>query len=77
MKEVILDQQAMDLLMKEVNGTGGHQSLLRKLQGQVADTKLKYDEEDIEKIERYARDYGKGGFQDRFKAILECIEASQ
>lgn len=30
--EVILDPQAMDLLRKEVNGTGGHQSLLRRLQ---------------------------------------------
>ena len=75
--EVILDPQAMDLLRKEVNGTGGHQSLLRRLQKQLTGTKLKYDDEDFEKIKSYAYDYGKGGFQDRFKAILKCIEASQ
>ena len=74
--EVILDQQAMDLLMKKVNGTGGHQSLLRRLQEQLTGTKLKYDEEDFEKIKSYADDYGKGGFQDRFKAVLKCIETS-
>ncbi|WP_270968403.1 hypothetical protein [Campylobacter upsaliensis] len=77
MAKVILNQEAVDLLTKPVNGDGGHQKLLTKLQSQCGNANvLTYDNDDLEKIKRYAENYGEGGFQNRFKAILKCIENS-
>lgn len=73
MKSAKLDSNAIEALGKEVNGSGGHQSLMNKLKAQC-DYILKYDDNDLEKLKRYSREYGDGGFQDRFKAILSCIE---
>ena len=73
MKSAKLDSNAKEALGKEVNGSGGHQSLMNKLKAQC-DYILKYDDNDLEKLKRYSREYGDGGFQDRFKAILSCIE---
>lgn len=78
MNEVILDHEAIKMLNKSVNGDGGFQDFLRKLQSQFdKETKtLKYSEDDKRRIKECA-EYGKGGgFEDRFKAINECINKS-
>ncbi len=74
MCSVKLDQKAIEALGKEVNGSGGHQSLMNKLKAQCDGYILKYDDNDLEKLKRYSGEYGDGGFQDRFKAILSCID---
>lgn len=79
MYSVKLNQEAIDNLSKSVNGEGGHQNLLRKLQGQYdkESQTLEYDNDDLEKIERYSEEYGKGSFQNRFKSILSCIDEKE
>lgn len=74
-RQVRLDNEAHDKLMEPINGQGGLQRLLRKLQSQYdQQTKiLIYNDEDRGKINRYANDYKNGGYQDRFRAILRCI----
>lgn len=71
---VKLDQEAIKAIETLVNGQGGHQTLLLKLKGQFDCPYLSYDEEDYEKLKRYAYSYGQGGYQSRFKKILSCIE---
>lgn len=73
MHEVVLNNEAVEAINKPVNGIGGHQQLMNKLKSQLNGIKLKYDEDDFEKLQRYANDYGQGGFQGRFKAVLKCI----
>lgn len=70
---VQLSQEAIEALSKSVNGDGGHQALLRKLQRQCNGGTLELYEDDLEKLRRYSEDYGDGGYQSRFKAILSCI----
>ena len=51
---------------------GGFQSLLVKLQGQLdPDTcVLLLDDDDLERIPRYAYDYGQGGWEDSLERIF-------
>ena len=76
MSSIKLDKNAVDAVNKEVNGNGGHQNLMKKLQDQYdcGNGVLKYDDSDLEKLMRYSSKYGKGGFQDRFRVILACID---
>lgn len=57
------------LLQKEVNGSGGFQSLLRKLKKQVVGSELILYPPDIERIDRYRSKYGQGGFENRLMGI--------
>lgn len=76
MYNIKLDDNAKKQLLKAVNGDGGHQSLMNKLKTQYDHSNkiLKCDDNDLEKLKRYANEYGNGGFQTRFKAILSCVE---
>lgn len=58
-------------LNRPVNGQGGFQSLLRALQRQyvVADRTLSITDSQIEKINRYTKQYGAGGFEDRLDGV--------
>lgn len=71
---VELDMEAIKAIETPINGEGGHQTLMRKLKEQFVCPHLSYDQEDYEKLVRYARDYGQGGYQSRFEKILSCIE---
>lgn len=51
--------------MRPVQGQGGFQQLLRKLQSQLVGCVLTLDASDAERLERYSSAYGLGGFQDR------------
>jgi len=68
MPQFPLSPAATRALAKPVNGQGGHQTLLRRLQKQVADGVLTVDVADMEKMLRYMLSYGRGGFQDRLSA---------
>ncbi|MGX2973301.1 hypothetical protein [Helicobacter sp. T3_23-1059] len=76
MYSVKLDTKAIDALSKAVNGNGGHQNLMEKLKRQYdsGNGVLEYDDDDLEKLRIYSSKYGGGGFQDRFQAILACID---
>lgn len=65
------------LLNKVVNGEGGMQSLLRKLQNQMTSRRiLTLTGDDIEKIKQYRFKYGTtGGWQQRLKGVLDIIDA--
>jgi hypothetical protein len=63
--EIELDHLALARLLRPVNGQGGFQQLLRKLQSQLNGSILTINADDAEKLERYSYSYGLGGFQDR------------
>ena len=71
MKQVKLSDEALDALNKPLDGQGGWQDFMQKLQGQCQQGTLSYDDDDFERIKRCAD--GKGGYQNRFKKILSCI----
>ena len=54
-------------------GQGGFQSLLESLQARTERTTgaLKLTDDDLERISRYAFDYGNGGWENRLKVIFE------
>lgn len=60
-----LRQGTVSKLRRPIRGQGGFQTLLRRLQLQVSDGTLALDAADFEKLGRYSRAYGRGGFQDR------------
>jgi hypothetical protein len=67
--EIKLSSADYQLLMRPVAGSGGWQSLLRKLQKQVEDKTLTITESDSQRILRYILSYGSGGWQDRLAGI--------
>jgi phytoene dehydrogenase-like protein len=69
-----LNSAARAALMRSVAGEGGFQSLLRGLQAKLtAEGVLVLTTADVERIARYVRSYGGGGFQGRLNAILEDL----
>ncbi|MCZ6172962.1 hypothetical protein [Campylobacter ureolyticus] len=74
---VHLSQSALNAINEEVRGSGGYQTLMRKLQKQLIGTELHYSDDYLEKIKRYAKEYNNGGYQNRFKEILKCIEKNK
>ncbi|TQR56569.1 hypothetical protein [Campylobacter troglodytis] len=75
MKSATLDSSAKEALDKAVNGSGGSQIFLIKLKAQCSSENiLQYDDEDLRKLKQYSSYDCGGGFEDRFKAILSCIE---
>jgi hypothetical protein len=67
--EIKLSSEDYELLMRPVAGSGGWQSLLRKLQKQVKDKTLTLTESDSQRILRYILSYGSGGWQDRLASL--------
>ncbi len=71
-----LDEQELTVLFRQSPGTkkeGGFQGFLVSLQERVNESSATLDltESDLEKIPRYAFDYGNGGWENRLKAIFE------
>lgn len=66
-RAIRLSPSELASLLRPIVGDGGFQTLLRKLQGQVdrASGILRVSSSDHEKMIRYKREYGLGGFQDR------------
>ncbi len=67
-----LNRDEIAELDRPVNGTGGFESLLRRLQKQVnhATGEVKLTADDLAEIQRYAFDYDQGGFENRLLAIF-------
>ncbi len=68
---VELSDELVALLQRPVNGRGGFQNLLRKLQGQLSGNVLTVTEQDVERMVRYSLSYGEGGFQGRLAGPAE------
>jgi hypothetical protein len=75
--EIDLSAEDYDLLMRPVPGSGGWQSLLRKLQKQVEGHTLRLTESDSKRILRYILSYGSGGWQDRLAAAAGIAEREE
>ena len=63
-----LSTAAQRALAKPVVGRGGHQTLLRRLQGQIQEGVLTASPADVERMLKYMLSYGPGGFQQRLAA---------
>lgn len=63
-----LSAAAQRAFTKPVVGRGGHQTLLRRLQGQIQDGVRTASSVDMENMPRYMSSYGPGGLQQRLAA---------
>ena len=75
MRRVLLADHDRNRLSRPVRGSGGFQSLLRRIAGGIdpATGVLEISESDAERVVRYWAKYGDGGFQGRlgsFAAVL-------
>jgi len=75
-----LKENEYDILMYDIIGTGGFQSLQKRLKEKVSTSmSIELSETDIEQICRYVNEYGSGGAQNQFREIfgnyLECLQA--
>ena len=63
---------------RAVNGTGGHQRLMRTVLERLDHKQKTLDlsPAQLGRVRTYAKAYGGGGYQDRFKAILAAAERS-
>ena len=71
--ELTADQ--IGFLERPVRGQGGYQSLLRRLRGNLSGSLLRLTRSDCEKVVRYSRRYGEGGFQTRLRSIVQLAES--
>ena len=77
MPRFTLNEKEMAELDVPVNGTGGFQDLMRRLQLDLNTETGEIDvsDADVERISRYCTQYGQGGWQDRlaraFHRVLE------
>ena len=68
-----LTNYQLEFIKRPIRGEGGHQSLLRKLQSNLDGRILRLNQDDCERLHRYATQYGQGGFQGRLRSIVEAV----
>jgi hypothetical protein len=68
-----LERDEVEYLRRPVVGSGGFQSLLRHLNAQLVADRLVLTEGDAERLVRYARAYGQGGFQHRLGRVVDQV----
>jgi hypothetical protein len=69
-----LTPKEADPLRKEVNGRGGMEDLLRRLQKKLkGDNTISLSSDDIEKILRYGLTYGQGGFENKLMGLAMTL----
>ena len=71
---VKLGKDAVNVLMKPVNGQGGFQTLMRKLQGRVRGRQVWVTGDDIVRINKYVTGTGQGGFQGRLSPFMGIVK---
>jgi len=67
---VALTNDEREVLSKENTGRGGFQGLFVKLQQKMEGRLVPITPDDLERIQRYAFDYGNGGWEARLTAIF-------
>lgn len=74
MNTIILGANEQQELLRNTAGQGGFQSLIEGLQAKLntATGEIRLTDEDLERIARYAFDYGNGGFEGRLRIIFGC-----
>lgn len=71
MPTIMLNADERTALNEPVEGQGGFQTLLTRLQSRLQPTgELELCDEDVETIRRYRREYGGGGWQERLDRIF-------
>jgi len=70
-----LSPEDIEPILHKVKGQGGFQDLIKKLQKQYSGEKqtLVLDHHDINRMIRYSKRYGQGGFQDKLSCVLSRI----
>jgi hypothetical protein len=76
---VKLTRSEAELVQRPIRGIGGMQSLLRGLQKKLDEETLTLEltNDDVEKILRYAKEYGEGGFQGRLGGMANAIKRAR
>jgi len=77
-KTLQLERYDVYKLNLPVKGSGGMQSLIRKIRDQISlsNNTIRLTQEDIDRITKYAKEYGKaGGYQGRLSRIAMYLEA--
>jgi hypothetical protein len=70
---IILNATEQGFLFRPVSGDGGFQGLLRNLRRKInrVNGEITLTPADLEKIPRYAFEYGNGGWEGRLRGIFE------
>jgi hypothetical protein len=76
---VVLNADELAELNRQPQGSGGFQSLIKRLQSQVnpATREVRLTDTDVEELQHYAFDFKQGGFQDRLVAIFGRVLGSK
>jgi hypothetical protein len=69
-----LSFEEIEPILREVSGQGGFQDLLRKLQRQIENNSIYLEDSDIDRMIKYSKEYGEGGFQNRMKKLIEKLK---
>lgn len=63
-------QGELEVLLRPIEGDGGHQRFLRELTGRLQGQTLSLEDAELVKVHRYAYNYGGGGYQQAFRTIM-------
>lgn len=66
---IVLTAAEVEQLRRPVNGQGGWQSLLRRLQSRLVGSTLTLSPSDLARIRKYRDSYGTGGWQTRLSFL--------
>ena len=71
MPTITLNEDERTALNEPIEGQGGFQTLLTRLQNGLQPTgELELSDEDVDTIRRYRHEYGAGGWQERLDRIF-------
>lgn len=72
---ITLSEKQLSTLLRPARGQGGYQAFLEKLKHQVdlGSRLLCLSADDLEKLQRYVRRYGGGGWQARLRGIFGAL----
>ena len=73
MISIQLNSMELTILRKPIVGQGGFQSMMNNLRARADQStgNIEISDDDLERIQRYAFQYGGGGFEARLRSIFE------
>lgn len=77
MQVTLSEPLAQKIREREINGQGGFQSFARELQQRLSGRSLELDDDFRERLEHYAFDFGRGGWQTFLREIVAEIEQTR